>query len=346
MIAEINVPVGTSNFSLVASYAWGLDLSGSFQGAGGVGGLLAITDVATTATHFAAFDGNGNVGALVKASDGTLSAKYDFNAFGDPVQTEGSFATSNPFRFSTKYTDAETGHLYYGYRCYAPETGRWLSRDPIEEEGGANLYAFIGNDSANKVDLLGLVDMSDLIRAFTAIGAAQQACRCQARVVDRLGRLADRLGNKAGIRESAHEVLKALSESNSMLKEVNSRFKNVNQLLTGLALLLAKTSGEGSVDEVLKTYASNKGLLDKIGSNLSNMGKILSAGQAATSGDAYVVALELGKQSVEYLSKGTSVGPITRPSVDHRNTGPTPGPSELPAAPGRSRWRRPAKRGI
>ncbi len=44
---------------------------------------------------------------------------------------------------------------YYGYRYYDPETGRWPSRDPIGESGGVNLYAFVGNDGVNQVDVLG-----------------------------------------------------------------------------------------------------------------------------------------------------------------------------------------------
>jgi len=44
----------------------------------------------------------------------------------------------------------------YGYRYYDPVTGRWSSRDPIEERGGVNLYGFVGNDGVNSVDYLGL----------------------------------------------------------------------------------------------------------------------------------------------------------------------------------------------
>jgi RHS repeat-associated protein len=43
----------------------------------------------------------------------------------------------------------------YGYRYYDPLTGRWPSRDPIEEEGGMNLYGFVGNDGVSRWDLLG-----------------------------------------------------------------------------------------------------------------------------------------------------------------------------------------------
>ena len=52
--------------------------------------------------------------------------------FGEPLAASGTVAAEMPFRFSTKYQDAETGLLYYGYRYYDPVTGRWLSRDPLE----------------------------------------------------------------------------------------------------------------------------------------------------------------------------------------------------------------------
>jgi RHS repeat-associated protein len=64
-------------------------------------------------------------------------------------------ANANPFRWSTKYTDNETGLVYYGYRYYQPTTGRWLSRDPIEEEGGENLHSFCYNSSVGWIDSLG-----------------------------------------------------------------------------------------------------------------------------------------------------------------------------------------------
>jgi RHS repeat-associated protein len=51
--------------------------------------------------------------------------------------------------------------VYYGYRFYDPITGRWPSRDPIEEEGGINLYGFVGNDGIDRVDYLGLNEIID-----------------------------------------------------------------------------------------------------------------------------------------------------------------------------------------
>jgi RHS repeat-associated protein len=122
---------------LQRSYAWANDLSGTLQGAGGVGGLVAITlhAGAFAGTYFPAYDGNGNVMALVSASDGSLAARYEYGPFGEALRATGSAASANPFRFSTKYTDDETGLLYYGYRFYNPQLGRWANRDPIEEAG-------------------------------------------------------------------------------------------------------------------------------------------------------------------------------------------------------------------
>ncbi|HUJ09905.1 MAG TPA: RHS repeat-associated core domain-containing protein [Verrucomicrobiae bacterium] len=42
------------------------------------------------------------------------------------------------------------------FAFYNPTTGRWLSRDPIEEEGGRNLYAFVANIPVSQVDIQGL----------------------------------------------------------------------------------------------------------------------------------------------------------------------------------------------
>ena len=63
---------------------------------------------------------------------------------------------ANPFRFSTKWFDDETGLYYYGYRYYSPRLGRWINRDPLEEDGGLNLYGLLGNCANNLVDPHGL----------------------------------------------------------------------------------------------------------------------------------------------------------------------------------------------
>jgi len=68
----------------------------------------------------------------------------------------GSLAAANTQRFSSKEQDPRSGLYYYGYRWYDPNLQRWLSRDPIQERGGINLYGFVRNSPINWIDPLGL----------------------------------------------------------------------------------------------------------------------------------------------------------------------------------------------
>ncbi len=135
--------VATNGQAEVVDYMWGRDLSGTLQGAGGVGGLLAVRR--NGSWFFPFYDSNGNIVAYVD-SLGTLVASYAYDAFGNTTAQSGTMADSFAHRFSTKYFDADTGLYYYGYRFYSPTLSRWLNRDPIEEEGGVNLYASCENN--------------------------------------------------------------------------------------------------------------------------------------------------------------------------------------------------------
>jgi RHS repeat-associated protein len=154
-IAEYSFQNSTS--AIQNSYLWGLDLSGTQQGAGGIGGLLAVRQ--GSVVHYPTFDGNGNVSEYI-GSAGQVAAHFEYDPFGNTVvNTDGSDQFS--YRFSTKPLDFVTGLYYYLYRYYNPLMGRWPSRDPIEEEGGVNLYGFVGNDGVGRFDYLGLSDCDD-----------------------------------------------------------------------------------------------------------------------------------------------------------------------------------------
>jgi RHS repeat-associated protein len=163
------------NSTPIRTYVWGSDLSGSMQGAGGIGGLLEVSYRGTGTTNcFAAFDGNGNVAALVNAADGTSVANYEYGPFGEVIRSTGPMAKVNPFRFSTEYCDDESDLLYYGNRFYKPSTGTWLSKEPkgefgfetlesgvseedeIEPGSEWNPYRFVKNDAISRTDALGL----------------------------------------------------------------------------------------------------------------------------------------------------------------------------------------------
>lgn len=154
LIAELDLAVSSAAPTLLRTYTWGLDLSESLGGGGGVGGLLAVTTYGDTpATAYPTYDGAGNITQWLD-SVGVLLAHVEYGPFGEILRRTGTAPA--PFGFSTKYTDSETGFLYYGYRYYEPRSGRWLNRDPLEERGGLNLYAFVGNDPLSQFDALGL----------------------------------------------------------------------------------------------------------------------------------------------------------------------------------------------
>ncbi len=170
VVAELD---GTA--AIRRTFAWGLDLNGGVGTAGGVGGLLQIHDAAAGKTLLPAFDGNGNVTVLLNADTGAIEASYEYSPFGEVLRANGPYAAANPLRFSTKWQDEETALLYYGYRYYAPREGRFISRDPIEEQGGLNLYGFCGNDGINRWDYLGQLSLKGFLKKawkpLVAIGA-------------------------------------------------------------------------------------------------------------------------------------------------------------------------------
>jgi len=190
------------------SYTRGVDLSGGLDGAGGIGGLLARSHgfssgtgawSAHTAYHA---DGNGNVTALFSTSTGSQVGWYRYDAFGRLLGSSGTLAGANLMRFSSKpwmapEVDDTAGMYYYGYRFYDPLTQRWPNRDPLEEEGGINLYGFVQNKPTGRIDISGLfgIDLEALLTGETnptdeefceAYNAAAEYTSCWADCMKRL----------------------------------------------------------------------------------------------------------------------------------------------------------------
>ncbi|MGO9201689.1 MAG: RHS repeat-associated core domain-containing protein, partial [Limisphaerales bacterium] len=188
------------------TYTRGIDLSGSFQGAGlpgqsgatagGIGGLLARSDnttLATLATAAHAYyhaDGNGNITCLISSSN-AVTARYLYDPFGRILSQSGPLAAANVYRFSSKELHVNSGLYYYLYRFYDPSLQRWPNRDPLGEAGfeaetrasvagppglfpGAvsSTYSFVDNRAGNAIDPLGLMSPSDcgaLLRKAAAL---------------------------------------------------------------------------------------------------------------------------------------------------------------------------------
>ena len=93
--------------------------------------------------------------------NGTISTKLAYSPFGG--KTSG---TELPFGFSTKPVDA-SGFVYYGFRFYNAQIGRWLTRDPIDENGSVNLYQSCRNNLVDDYDYLGLKDEESYTGSLT-----------------------------------------------------------------------------------------------------------------------------------------------------------------------------------
>ncbi len=164
-----------NNLALV-SYTRGNDLSETLQDAGGIGGLLARTDngqlIAGSPLAHAYYhaDGNGNITALVNTNQ-LLAAKYAYDPYGNLLSMAGPMAEANTYRFSSKEFHPNSGLVYYLYRYYEPNLQRWLNRDPIAENGGLNLFAFIGNMPTGAIDPYGL-DWKDKCASIFAAAVA------------------------------------------------------------------------------------------------------------------------------------------------------------------------------
>jgi RHS repeat-associated protein len=158
-----------SNNVAHVTYTRGLDFSGSIQGAGGIGGLLARTD--TSGLTFYHADGSGNVTALMD-SGGCMSARYLYDPFGRILGKWGTLADANTMRFSSIPRHANSGLSLYTFRAYDPGLQRWLNRDPIGEQGGLNLFGFVDNSPVNQSDPLGLFSSTLYLGGFSAADVA------------------------------------------------------------------------------------------------------------------------------------------------------------------------------
>src|SRR5262245_18348894 len=127
-----------ANNTPTVSYTRGTDLGGSLEGAGGIGGLLALSDGYSggnwTDHNYYFADGNGNV-TYMENSGQSMVASYRYDPFGNTISSSGTLADANVYRFSSKEIHVASGMYYYGYRFYDPLLHRWINRDPISEPG-------------------------------------------------------------------------------------------------------------------------------------------------------------------------------------------------------------------
>ena len=136
-----------------------LDSGGSVTATNTFGATGLVSRTAGSASVFYSFDSEGNVSQRTDSS-GSVLTNYVFGAHGSVL----SGALSEPFGYKAQvgyYTDTETGLQLLTHRFYDPQTGRFLTRDPISYNGGINLYAYVTNGPIGYADPSGLKTGSD-----------------------------------------------------------------------------------------------------------------------------------------------------------------------------------------
>jgi len=140
----------------------------------------------------------------INTSFATKSRTTTLGPFGEVIRSTGPMARFNPVRFSTKYQDDESDLLYYGYRYYKPSTGGWLGRDPDEEDGGDNMYGFVGNDGIDYYDIFGL--------KWTVSRNGDETASAESEAGDTI----DDLANMIGLEAKEFPMWLTVSSGNSM----------------------------------------------------------------------------------------------------------------------------------
>ncbi len=171
--------VGTTNYAYDgADMAEEVDATGSAMAryAMGPGIDQPLAMLRSGATSYYQADGLGSITSLTDAS-GSLAASYTYDSFGKPVTSSGTLI--NPFRYTGRELDAETGLYYYRARYYDPSAGRFISEDPLSLGGeDTNFYRYVDNDPANWFDPFGLKKRKSRIGPKPPIDPCPKEKRC------------------------------------------------------------------------------------------------------------------------------------------------------------------------
>jgi len=116
-----------------------------------------LSQLQSAASSYYEQDGLGSVTSLSNAA-GALANTYTYDSFGKLTASTGTL--TNPFQFTGREFDAETGLRYYRFRYFDPTVGRFISEDPIGFDGGINFYRYVQNNPSLLIDPFGLSSMT------------------------------------------------------------------------------------------------------------------------------------------------------------------------------------------
>ncbi|MBN2001637.1 RHS repeat-associated core domain-containing protein [candidate division KSB1 bacterium] len=128
---------------------------------------MIVPSGANAGIYWYHFDALGSVVALSKfdTTQASIVEQYTYSAFGETTVTQGG-SSGNPYRFTGRRWDGETGLYYYRARMYSPALGRFLQPDPIGYADSMNLYQYCGSNPLSYIDPWGLEEITGRIWTY------------------------------------------------------------------------------------------------------------------------------------------------------------------------------------
>ena len=232
-----------------------------------------------------------HLGSVREMTDtaGILHARYDYDPYGRRTKVLGDLDTD--FGFTGHYTHTVSGLCLTMFRAYDANWGRWLSRDPLEEFGDLNLYAFVGNTPLHAVDPLGLCGGTD---PNWAMDAAKITAEVEARNVEALR--ATIINGAVGLAERfpvldplSDEGIANLAIRHDIQHEMNAAGAQLQQLKPPVVV-----GGVGAVVNTVATIGSLPASGTLLGSAGAGVAAAAWVGVAASGGIGYGVGRLIG----------------------------------------------------
>jgi len=128
--------------------------------------IMNVLEGEQAGTYYYSQDGLGSVRTLTDAT-GTVVNRYDYTAFGIPHHTTASKeAVPQRYTYTGRESSAESSHMWYRWRSFNPQAGRWYQRDPLGYAGSEQLYEYARNNAAFFTDPFGLISPIRPIRVI------------------------------------------------------------------------------------------------------------------------------------------------------------------------------------
>ena len=216
----------------------------------GVDQPIASVAADGTKTYFHQ-DKLGSVIAMTNAAGAVAAGPYAYDEYGNCLSSGGCPSDTQPYGFTGRRFDAETGLYYYRARYYSPSLGRFLQTDPIGYQDDIDWYAYVANDPTDRTDPTGMVGGSDHYEDVLAgraqpVATPEQASSGMRKVLDFVGMVSESLGGALMAMPVTAPVGRVLTEEGVALREATALTKaeqitaNAAQGRAGEAITAAK----------------------------------------------------------------------------------------------------------